>query len=129
MDRTMLIDLVTRMKGDRSIRQMAADTDITASYISGILKGNYTPSIKVLEKLMAKSQDCSVTIDMLIASITTGKYKEDNMQLLIDMLNCINPIEIGNAIAENNLSEWCNEIQNDVLNVVQIMVRRNKKGE
>lgn len=127
MDRTMLIDLVTRMKGDRSIRQMAADTDIAASYISGILKGNYTPSITILHKLMAKSQDCSVTIDMLIASITTGFYKEDDMQLLLDMISSINPVEIGNAIANENLLEWCNEIQNDILNITQIVMRRKER--
>lgn len=125
MERSMLMDLVVRMKGDRSIRQMAIDTDVAASYISGILKGNYTPSITILYKLMTQSQDCSVTIDMLIASVTVGAYKEDN-ELLTDIINCINPIEIGNAIANNELSDWCNKIQNNILNAFQML---RKKGE
>ena len=129
MDRTMLVDLVTRIKGDRSIRQMAIDTNVTASYISGILKGNYTPSITILNKLTTKSQDSSVTIDMLIASVTVGNYKVENTQLLSDILNYINPAEIGNAIAKGNLLEWCNEIQNNILNIIQITIRKNMEGE
>lgn len=121
----MLVDLVTRIKGNRSIRQMAIDTDVAASYISGILKGNYTPSITILYKLMTQSQDSSVTIDMLIASVTVGTYKEVD-KLLTDIINCINPIEIGNAIANNELSDWCNKTQNNILNAFQML---NKKGE
>lgn len=120
MERTMLMDLVARMKGNRSIRQMAIDTDVAASYISGILKGNYTPSITILYKLMAQSQDSSVTINMLITSVTVRAYKKDD-ELLTDIINCINPIEIGNAIANNELSDWCNKIQNNILNVFQML--------
>jgi hypothetical protein len=32
---------VYEIKGDRSIRQMARDTGVSASYITGILKGQY----------------------------------------------------------------------------------------
>ena len=42
---------VAKIKGDRSIRQMAIDTGIAPSYISGILKRKYYPTLKILKRM------------------------------------------------------------------------------
>ena len=41
------------IKGDRSIRQMARDTGVSASYITGILHGQYYPTLKILKRITA----------------------------------------------------------------------------
>ena len=69
---TEFITLLNRIKGNRSIRKMSTDTNISASYITELLKGKYIPSLDILGKLLIKSQDNDVTLNMLIEA-TTGK--------------------------------------------------------
>lgn len=42
---------VYEIKGDRSIRQMAKDINVSASYITGILKGQYYSTLKILKRI------------------------------------------------------------------------------
>lgn len=42
---------INELKGNRSIRQMSRDTGVASSYISGILKGKYFPSLKIIQRL------------------------------------------------------------------------------
>lgn len=42
---------INELKGNRSIRQMSRDTGVASSYISGILKGKYFPSLKIIQQL------------------------------------------------------------------------------
>ena len=48
-----LAELVKKLKGDRSIRGMAADSGVAASYITGIINCKYLPSAEILRKLAA----------------------------------------------------------------------------
>ena len=59
------------IKGDRSIRQMAKDTGVSASYITGILKGKYYPTLKILKRITKpSSHPCgNVTILDLISLV------------------------------------------------------------
>ena len=63
--------LVNKLKGDRSIRQMASDTNVSASYITSMLKGRYYPTIKILKRLTNPSSKPygNVTILDLIVSL------------------------------------------------------------
>lgn len=65
------INAVTELKGDRSIRQMAADTGVSASYITGILQGKYYPTLKILKRITAPKgmPKGNVTILDLIALV------------------------------------------------------------
>lgn len=58
----MIGDLVNTLRGDRSIRQMARDTGVAASYISMMEKDNYTPSLEIICKLVKYSPTKQVTI-------------------------------------------------------------------
>lgn len=62
--------VVKRLIGDRSIRKTAADTGVTAAYLSGILNEKYLPSKEVLEKLAAPENmpQNDVTLDELLAA-------------------------------------------------------------
>ena len=42
---------IYEIKGDRSIRQMARDTGVSASYITGILQGKYYPTLKIFKRI------------------------------------------------------------------------------
>ena len=59
------IDAVNTIKGDRSIRRMAMDTGISASYITGILKGKYYPTLKILKRLTSPKSNPYGDIDIL----------------------------------------------------------------
>ena len=48
-----LPEAIIAIRGDRSIRRMAEDTGVAASYIVGIIKGEYVPSLQILKKLVA----------------------------------------------------------------------------
>ena len=111
-DLTEFSALVTRIKGNRSIRKMAEDTDIAASYISNLLKCKYVPSLTILNKLLRKSQDNTITLDDLIRTTTTNNYiNSDNKKNLAR----INPEEIGKHIADGTLEEWCNEVRKGII--------------
>ena len=62
---------VCKIKGNRSIRQMAIDTGVSASYITGILQGKYYPTLKILKRITKpSSHPCGdVTILDLIALV------------------------------------------------------------
>ena len=46
-------EALSAVQGERTIRKMAEDTGITASYISGMKKGKFTPSLQILKKMVA----------------------------------------------------------------------------
>lgn len=58
----MIGDLVKTLRGDRSIRQMAKDTNVAASYISMMEKDSCTPSLEVICKLVKYSPIKDVTV-------------------------------------------------------------------
>lgn len=65
----MIAHLVTKMRGDRSIREMARDTDVAASYICGMEKGKYpNPSLAIIQKLI-KGSNTDVTLADFIKAI------------------------------------------------------------
>ena len=65
------VDAVFEIKGDRSIRQMARDTGVSASYITGILKGQYYPTLKILKR------------------ITSPKGKPQGNVTILDLINLV----------------------------------------
>ena len=67
---------VYELKGDRSIRQMARDTGVAASYITGILKGRYYPTLKILKR------------------ITSPKGKPQGNVTILDLINLVDEDEL-----------------------------------
>ncbi len=66
--------------GDRSIRRTAADSKVTAPYITAILKGKYLPSPEILKKLAApeaKPQNAVTLEDLMVAAGYQTNYAED----------------------------------------------------
>lgn len=55
-------------KGDRSIRQFARDSGVSASYITGLLKGQFVPTLKILSKLSKVAQN-GITYEQLVMSV------------------------------------------------------------
>lgn len=62
--------LIELAKGDRSIREYAKESGVSASYISGLIKGEFIPSLKILSKLSKVAQN-GITYEQLIMSINT----------------------------------------------------------
>lgn len=52
----MFIEEVKKIMGNRGIREFSKDTNISASYICGILKGEYIPSAKIISKMTSSKQ-------------------------------------------------------------------------
>ena len=50
-----LINLITKAKGDRSIRKYAEDAGISASILSRTLAGTYMPGVNLLKRLTSKA--------------------------------------------------------------------------
>ncbi len=72
--------VVNELKGERSIRRMAEDTDVAASYLTGILKERYLPSAEILSKLAAEDanpQNGITLEDLMIAAGYQTKYQMD----------------------------------------------------
>jgi len=59
---TELAKTLCQIKGDRSIRQMAKDTGVSAAYLSGIIHGNYQPTLKILSKITDPKSHPQITI-------------------------------------------------------------------
>ena len=55
-------------KGNRSIRQFARESGVAASYITMIMQGTHTPSLKILSRL-SKVAHNGVTYEQLVMSI------------------------------------------------------------
>lgn len=73
--------LVKELKGDRSIRKMAEDSGVAASYITAIINGKYLPSAEILRKLSvpyARPQNGITLEDLMIAA----GYQETYVTLL-----------------------------------------------
>ena len=113
-----LVVLIDRIKGDRSIRQMSRDTGVTASYISEMLKGRFTPSITTLSRLLYLSQDRNVTLDMLISAATGRTFVSKSITEMNAIINQITPEEIGKHIGNNDLALWCANIQDKLIEYV-----------
>lgn len=65
------VEIVKRIKGDRSTRQMAIDSGVSASCLSGVLNGNHLISPDVANKITApeaKPQGGETTEDLMIAA-------------------------------------------------------------
>ena len=81
---TELQQAILKLKGNRSIRQMATDTGVTATYISGIIKGKYpNPSLKIIGKLtcLESKPQANITADKMWQIISrqplSGEYNID----------------------------------------------------
>lgn len=78
-----LSNLIYEIKGDRSIRQMSKDTGVSASYLTGILQGKHTPSLKVLSKLTdpnshpQKNISASMLSEVSVGRTLCDDYDED----------------------------------------------------
>ena len=81
---TELQEIMFKIKGDRSIRQMSRDTGVATTYISGILNGKYpNPSLKIIDKLTCRESNpqANVTSDKIWQIISrqplSGEYNLD----------------------------------------------------
>ena len=71
-----LAKMVKSLRGNRTIREMAADTGVAPSYISGIENGKFIPSATILMKLASpdsKPQNDVTIKDLMTASGYEGK--------------------------------------------------------
>ena len=66
----MTSKLIELAKGNRSVREYARESGVSAAYISGLIKGKYIPSLKILSKLSKVSHN-GVTYEQLVTSINT----------------------------------------------------------
>lgn len=74
--------MIEELKGDRSIRRMADESGVAASYITGILKEKYLPSADILRKLSdasANPQNGVTLEDLMIAAGYQDDYVENLM--------------------------------------------------
>lgn len=80
-----LPEMIEKLIGDRSIRETSRDTDVAASYISGILKGNYMPSAEILSKLSVNAQNGITKEKLMIAAgyLDEGKESKKVMEKTI----------------------------------------------
>lgn len=72
-----LVPYIRELIGDRSIRQASVDMGIAASYLSGMLKGNYMPSAEILRKMADEkaSPQRGVTLeDLMVAAGYQNDY-------------------------------------------------------
>ena len=71
---TTIAKFIDLAKGDRSIRQYAKDSGVSASYINGLLQGKYIPTLKILSKLSKTAQN-GITYEQLIMAVNTTVIK------------------------------------------------------
>lgn len=97
--------VITELKGERSIRRMAEETGVAASYITGILKEKYLPSADILRKLAdssANPQNGVALEDLMIAAGYQDNYVEGVMpDGLLDELE-----DDNNSGVEERLSRY-----------------------
>lgn len=75
--------LVKELIGERSIRRTAEDSNVAASYITGIINQKYLPSAETLRKLSAptaKPQNGVTMEDLMIAA----GYQTDYIEVAVD---------------------------------------------
>ena len=118
-DTIKLIQLLSSVQGNRSIRQWGKDTGVAPTYISGIMKGKYYPSVYILDKLLINSQDGTITVNMLLGSISRFQYDSDINRNITTLINKITPAEISMHIANGDLNEWCNKMQSELTNAIE----------
>lgn len=78
--------LTQNARGNRSIRQFASETELAPSYISGIEKGKYQPSLQVIIKICDASQKRVTLTDFLGQDVNNKAEKlyEFCMKLIKD---------------------------------------------
>lgn len=77
-DMERLSQCVTLLQGDRSLRKMAEDTGVAASYINGIKNKKYIPSYEILRSLANGNPQNDITLeDLMVAS----GYQEADQQI------------------------------------------------
>lgn len=79
-EKEKLAGLLKKLIGDRSIRQAAIDTGVSAPYISGMLRGQYLPSAEILKKMSAPESKprFGVTLEDLMCAAGYQEYSVDD---------------------------------------------------
>lgn len=81
MVRQNLSECVQRLVGNRTLRQVARETGVSVTYISGMIKGRYVPSIGILKKLTDENsnpQNGVIFEDLMAASCYLSKRGQEN---------------------------------------------------
>ena len=97
-----LVPLIVKLKGERSIKEMAEDTKVSAAYISGILKYKRLPSIDILKKLSddgSNPQNGISSKDLI--TVLGGSDLTNDKPIIIEM----NSVNCGYADRINRYSE------------------------
>lgn len=104
--------LVTELIGDRTLRQTAEDSGVAASYLTGIRKERYLPSVEIFKKLTAPKANPQHGITLEDLMIAAG-YQDEYQMTLYDFID-----ELKN---EEETAKLKNKPKKEIKNVIDTM--------
>ena len=123
--------VIKRLIGDRSIRKTAADTGVTAAYLSGILNEKYLPSREVLEKLAdpGNMPQNDVTLNELLVAAGYISKAESSEKSEIEMYMILNSGKCGLDQGRNQGRAQVQDQDQDQDQVqIELALQENERG-